>query len=450
MSQYKNLTVRYVFALLLIATVMFITYSILVFQLQRNQNDAYIINISGMQRMLSQRIALFSREVHHAESKEEAQKIIDKMRLVTDKMVRNHQELTTGIYANGTTKLPSAQLKAIYFGENSLDAKVRAYTDLAQNFIITFEQDGWNTVKERDLVDKITRIARNGLLADLNRAVTFYQTESEADIERFKILETVFLLLGLSILCSEAFFIFRPMVKNVVAKTNSLERANRELQEFSYRISHDLRAPIVSSLGLLDVIHIFREQKAEQQIDEALTHIEVSLKRLETLIEEVINLTKMKQIDVPEKAVSISNMIDDILSNLENMEDAEGVEIRKNVEIIGDILTKPLYLQQVLENLISNAIKYRDRSKEQSFISVTAKEVGKNCHIIISDNGIGIPPDYRDQMFEMFKRFHPTVSFGSGLGLYLVKQNMEIINGTISYKPLDDGTEFLLKFPYKK
>lgn len=450
MSLTQNLTYRYVLALLLIATVMLLTYTVLINQIKQNQNDAYIINISGMQRMLSQRIALFTREVQHAETREEAEIYLNKMRKAVERMQSNHKELITGDFANGYHRDLSTEVSEVYFGKNPLDQRVRNYTHLAERFIKTYDQEGWETLKETELTDKITKIARNGLLADLNRVVFLYQEESEKSIKYFQVLETFFLMLGLFILILEALLIFRPMTKRIVTNTKLLEDRNAELTEFTYRISHDLRAPIVSSLGLTEVVKIANEQEDKKQASEALDYIKSSLTQLEVLIDEVINLTKMKQTDVPLEEISLKEEVDRVLEKLRYIEGFQDIEFVKNIKVEGTIQTKAIYLKQNLENLISNAIKYYDPDTPNPKVSIEAEESRGFCEISISDNGLGIPKDYHDKLFYMFKRFHPKVSFGSGLGLYLVKQNAEALGGAVKYKPLDKGSEFIFKFPISR
>jgi len=104
-------------------------------------------------------------------------------------------------------------------------------------------------------------------------------------------------------------------------------------------------------------------------------------------------------------------------------------------------------IQQVLENLISNAIKYSDPEKTNRFVKVEVSDSNGSILIRILDNGLGIPKKYDDEIFGMFKRFHKSSSFGSGLGLYLVKKNVEKINGEISFQRRSEGSVFTIVLP---
>ena len=110
-------------------------------------------------------------------------------------------------------------------------------------------------------------------------------------------------------------------------------------------------------------------------------------------------------------------------------------------------MTKKNRFTLILENLISNAIKYQDTDKENSFIKISTYGIGAKLALEVEDNGLGIPEDQQDKLFTMFKRFHPKVSFGSGLGMYMVKNSLDILGGEISFKDSGDGSIFKILIP---
>lgn len=179
----------------------------------------------------------------------------------------------------------------------------------------------------------------------------------------------------------------------------------------------------------------------------AMTHIEIGMGRLATLVEDIINLTKMKLTDIPTKDVILSKVIDETLESVEHMENYSSIEIDIDNQVAEPLSTKKLFIEQTLQNLVSNAIKYYDPKKPSPYIKIKTRIENETCVVDILDNGIGIPEEYRKDIFGMFKRFHPKHSFGSGLGLYLVSENMKTVDGDVTYKPLDDGTQFTISFP---
>ena len=284
----------------------------------------------------------------------------------------------------------------------------------------------------------------------LNAVVYRYQEEAEQKVAKFSMLETMFLLLGLITLTLEAIFIFRPMANEIVSKTKSLEKTNTELIEFSYRISHDLRAPVISSYGLAQTAERGIQEKDTEVSTKALAYIKDSMVKLDTLIEDIINLTRMKMSDVMFEDIDLSDLVTATLEKMKALENYDKMVFK--VDIKGDkkIRTARLYFQQSLENLVSNAIKYADLSEDQPFLDIRITTQDHKSTVIVTDNGLGIDEKYRSKIFGMFQRFHTGVSFGSGLGLYLVKQNIGILNGSVKYAKLDSGSEFGFEVPVKK
>jgi signal transduction histidine kinase len=101
---------------------------------------------------------------------------------------------------------------------------------------------------------------------------------------------------------------------------------------------------------------------------------------------------------------------------------------------------------QILENLVSNAIKYSYQNHEQSFVKISVVEETNSYVIQVGDNGLGIPKSRQGEVFQMFKRFHPNVSFGSGLGMAIVKKHVDYMGGTIEMKSSGTGTIFTIVF----
>ena len=97
--------------------------------------------------------------------------------------------------------------------------------------------------------------------------------------------------------------------------------------------------------------------------------------------------------------------------------------------------------------MLSNAIKYQDINKTHSFIKITSYQEQNHVVFEVRDNGLGVPKNQQENMFKMFKRFHPRTSFGSGLGLYMMKKSADVLKGNIYYKDTGDGSVFKLKLP---
>ena len=271
-------------------------------------------------------------------------------------------------------------------------------------------------IEEIDFPDGITRIL-------LTRKTRFYNDEGEAFI------------LG----CSRD-------ITDIKKAEDELIQANGELEEFAYRTSHDLRSPLISSLGVLKIIEKNIMTNTHEKSLDYINIVKRSLAELERLVTDILQLTQTKNNDEQSTLVNITEVVSDSLTKFSEMENFSRLDVQLDFSTDAIVSTKKSRLVLIIENLISNAIKYQDIKKEHSYILISLKQDKKHIELKVADNGLGIPPKYQEALFSMFKRFHPRVSFGSGLGLYMVKKSVQIIGGQISF----DGsqcTEFKVLLP---
>lgn len=231
------------------------------------------------------------------------------------------------------------------------------------------------------------------------------------------------------------------------AAEEEIQQANAELEEFAYRTSHDLRSPLVSSLGLLGraekAIHADNNDKALLSLGFAQN----SLSKLEALVKDILVLTQTKSIDEQEVDINFEDILNDALDKLRHMDNFERLDIQQNLKFPGTLVAKRSRVVLIVENLISNAIKYQDLDKKGAFIRISTYDSHNNFVLSIQDNGLGVPKNQQDNLFKMFKRFHPKTSFGSGLGLYMIKKSTTILGAEVYYEDPGDGSIFKLEIP---
>lgn len=443
----RKLTLRYAAALFVIAVFIGGSHFFFILKIEQDKNTALVINMSGMQRMLSQRVALLAREMsaqgYIANSKDHYNQLQESLAKLQD----NHKKLSSGIIDQDNAIPISKDLLQMYRGDGQIDALFDEFFFHAQRFIQASAKSNAEPGELANIADALVALALGGMLDKLDAAVSQYQREAESRTARFRQLHALVLLIALCILVVEALLIFRPMVSQIAAMTQDLEESNSELLEFSYRISHDLRAPIVSSQGLMDLAETGLKDNDPPMIIGALAHAKTSLRKLETLIEDIINLTRTKSTQALPEPVDVAELVNGAIASLSHMTQTTNLQISSDIDLSGPVLVKRLYLQQILENLISNAIKYHDPQEEQPWVRITARADHGSVVIRVEDNGLGIPEDQRERVFGMFQRFHPRASFGSGLGLYLVQKNAQQLAGTVQCIPLHKGTAFELIIP---
>lgn len=201
---------------------------------------------------------------------------------------------------------------------------------------------------------------------------------------------------------------------------------NNELDTFVYRASHDLKGPVASLMGLHNIV------KSEFDGDETamryFDHYNANVIRLNNILQNLINLAKIKEMETNSQPVNIELLIDDCLAVLSNLPGFDKIIVVKNISIFKDINTDPGLIQTIVLNLIENAIKYSQVSKP--IIKIMASYDANVLKIEVEDNGIGIEDVYKIKIFDMFFRATDHAS-GSGLGLYIVKNAVEKLKGTI-------------------
>ncbi|MEK6783392.1 MAG: ATP-binding protein [Bacteroidota bacterium] len=234
--------------------------------------------------------------------------------------------------------------------------------------------------------------------------------------------------------------------KNLFLQNEELIKINSELDSFVYSISHTLRSPLASILGLVNEAQLEAE-KSNETVDHYFKLIEKSIHKLDHTLKDILDYSQNARTEVDTSEINLKELIEESFEQLKYLKGQH--EIEKYIEVQDN---PPFYsnaydLRCILSNLISNAIKYRDEAKEKCFIQILVSITGFAASIQVNDNGIGIHPDHLPNVFNMFYR--GTVSSdGAGLGLYIVKEMIEKLGGTIaiSSRPYEE-TQITLTIP---
>jgi len=235
--------------------------------------------------------------------------------------------------------------------------------------------------------------------------------------------------------------------KQLIEKNNELSKLNTELDRFVYSTSHDLMAPLSSVKGL---IYLTRMSEDKNETSSLLSMMEERVESLQKFIRDISDYSRNSRIEVTNENFSIHKLVKSILENLRFYPNIKKINIELNIPANLHIISDPNRIQIVLSNLITNSIKYSDISKENCFVKISTSIHETEVQFRIEDNGIGIKEDHLNSVFEMFYKASEN-SEGSGLGLYIVKQTIEKLNGTISVSSkYRMGTSFLVSIPLKE
>ncbi len=144
--------------------------------------------------------------------------------------------------------------------------------------------------------------------------------------------------------------------------------------------------------------------------------------------------------------INFPTIVNEIIDSLKLSFD-DKLEYKINISANNKVRCQTTRVIQVLTNLISNAIKYQDKDKPQNYVSINISDYKEGAQIIVEDNGLGIPEEYHKKVFSMFERFHPNISFGSGLGMSIIKKHIDALGGEIIFTSSKDGSKFTLTIP---
>jgi PAS domain S-box-containing protein len=222
-----------------------------------------------------------------------------------------------------------------------------------------------------------------------------------------------------------------------------LEKSNQQMDQLIYKTTHDLKAPLLSALGLVNLAgHANGEEK-----DRYLALIKKSLLKLDSFIEEMNHFFRNEKLAIQRDCIDMKSLLFEELDDLRNLYQTKKIDI--TFEIQGDV---PLYsdnirVKTIITNLLSNAIKYSDPKKKEPFIRIYVLLDKDFCQIRVVDNGIGIDQKYQQKIFDLFFRATDQ-SQGTGLGLFIVKDTVQKLKGTIEViSALDRGTTFEIQIP---
>jgi PAS domain S-box-containing protein len=228
---------------------------------------------------------------------------------------------------------------------------------------------------------------------------------------------------------------------------NKLKQKTKDLELFLYRSSHDLKAPLTSAEGLLNLI---KEEKNEERIKFLIDMLSSSLKTGKLLLDGLAFTSSISKKKRQVSKIDFKTKIDKIIDTLRGLENFNAINFDIKIQQNTPFYSNKELLQSVFQNLIQNAINY-SKPKSENFIPTIKIHVAQQpneVHISVSDNGFGISKLYLNKIFELYYRSPNQHVQGTGLGLYIVKSIVEDLNGkiTVSSK-LHHGTTFSVIIP---
>lgn len=236
-------------------------------------------------------------------------------------------------------------------------------------------------------------------------------------------------------------------VKELKRKNRTLKKVNSELDLFVYSTAHDLKAPLSSLLGLIGIMKM--EKYSKHNFEEYLSMMERSIYKLNDFITDIIFYSKNNRTTIAPEKINFGSLIENLLIHFQYLKNTSKINFVIKVDESVEYKSDKVRIEAIIRNLVSNAIRYTDLSKDSPSIWISVYLEGKRIIIEITDNGIGIHPEHQDKIFKMFYRASEN-SAGSGLGLFIVKEMVGKLRGKFSFKSTyGEGTLFKISIPNK-
>ncbi|NOS55560.1 MAG: HAMP domain-containing histidine kinase [Cyclobacteriaceae bacterium] len=240
----------------------------------------------------------------------------------------------------------------------------------------------------------------------------------------------------------------KEMLRNnaiTLEQNEELKRVNHELDKFVYSASHDLSAPLKSIAGL---IQITKMESPPTVVNQYLDLMHKSVSKLETFIQDIVNYSRNSRMPIKHEKIDVSSLVKSIWEDhLYYTKQQSKIELQLE-DHLSSFYSDETRLRIIFNNLLSNAIKFHlEEERERPYVKVVAQEHDRAYVFEVVDNGRGMNAEIRDNIFKMFFRGSPSIP-GSGLGLYILKESVEKLNGVVGVESeVDKGSSFKIRIP---
>ncbi|MDH3584456.1 MAG: ATP-binding protein, partial [Phycisphaerae bacterium] len=231
-----------------------------------------------------------------------------------------------------------------------------------------------------------------------------------------------------------------------LARSNeALASSNQDLQQFAYVASHDLQEPLRMVSSYCQLLEKRYKGRLDEQADEYIHYAVDGAQRMQQLINDLLVFSRVESRAKPFQPSELRQAVEIALANLRSSVEESGADIRCGPlpRVMGD----RSQLAQLFQNLIGNALKFQ--GEERAIVEVEAARSGREWVICVRDNGIGIPDEQRDRIFDLFRRLHARTEYpGTGIGLAVCKKVVERHQGRLWVESdVDEGSRFYFSLP---
>ena len=243
-------------------------------------------------------------------------------------------------------------------------------------------------------------------------------------------------------------FAFKKNLEEISQQKKDLEKLNQELDRFVHTVSHDIAGPLTTIVGYAAYLEKNHAAQLNEQGQVCLNGVRKGATRLNVLIKDMLELTKITRIKSPYSRVLIQAIVDAAIANCDFMVRQSGAQIKVEGSL-PEIVCDRIKMTAIFFNLISNAVKFV-KADMPPVVKIACHELPREYEFYVEDNGIGIEPRYHQEIFDIFKRLHPADQYGggSGVGLAIVKAAVQDQGGQVRVESsLGHGSKFIFTIP---
>jgi signal transduction histidine kinase len=427
---------RIIFSLGIIFVVILIVSFFAINTLRLQKYDSVRINLSGRQRMLSQKM---TKEILHYYFEG-----VNKDAVLSTVKVFNMTLIALKDGGDAPLDLSMTKFKAIPEMENK---ETKNQLEKIMNSWSTFKEKIESVLENNDdssmnyIIDNNTK-----LLDEMDAAVVMMQHNAE------------YWIIALGILISVLIFIVAIAEETRRKYVEQLENANLKLQELDHlksmfiaSMSHELRTPLNSIIGFTGIILQGMSGKITEDQRKELTMVKNSANHLLTLINDVIDVSKIEagKVELVIKEFNLTDLMQEVKDSFKIATDEKSLKLSLEMPEKLIIKSDERRTKQVIMNLVSNAVKFTDRGE----IEIKVRKKDEEVEVSVADTGIGIKKENMKKLFKQFSRIYTEdkpVTEGTGLGLYLSKKIVDLLGGQIKAKSeFGKGSMFTFTFPLK-
>lgn len=418
----------YTFAILTTVALIILNQIVIQYWLAQKRSDAAIINVSGKQRMLSQKILWLA--YSDFDSPTPAKK--EQLASTFQSWELAHQELA-GKSNNKKLKIQDEGLR------KELDA-LHTYIEFTKKHITQLNS---TKIPQWEELEK----NQSAYLSKMDAVVQQLQKSSEKRLNLIIRIEIALALLALFVILLEYKLIFKRFTGDLSKEIEKLAKSNDSLEQYAYIASHDLRTPLQNIVNFCGLLTRELEHEGNEKIITYSKFITDSVKRMQATTKDLLDFSAASHKELERKPTNIKTLFEDVLIDINALvENSDAQVVAKELPLKAHV--DDTLFRQLMQNLISNAIKFvpEDRNPE---VKVFAKKDKGKLTFCISDNGIGVPDESKEKIFGLYKRLHSQIEYkGTGIGLALCKKIVEKHEGNIWVEDnLENGSNFYFEIP---